>query len=47
LGGRGAEARGIDALIAATAVTHGLRVITRNTPHISRAGAQVFNPWKP
>jgi toxin FitB len=34
-----------DALIAATAVVHGLTVITRNTDDFSETGAKVFNPW--
>lgn len=46
----GAMARGaglpvIDGLIAATALTHGLTVVTRNTADIAAAGAPVLNPW--
>jgi predicted nucleic acid-binding protein len=35
----------IDALIAATAIVHGLAVVTRNTSDIARAGAPVIDPW--
>lgn len=46
-----AEARGaplpvIDALIAATALQHGLEVVTRNTADFERCGARCVNPWK-
>lgn len=34
-----------DGLIAATAIRHGLQVVTRNTPHFEAAGALVVNPW--
>lgn len=44
------EARGvplpvIDALIAASALTHGLEVVTRNTADLERCGARCVNPW--
>lgn len=35
----------IDGLIAATALVHGLTVVTRNVPDIQASGAPVFNPW--
>jgi predicted nucleic acid-binding protein len=35
----------IDALIAATAIVHGLAVVTRNTSDIARTGAPVIDPW--
>jgi hypothetical protein len=35
----------IDALIAATARTHGLTVATRNVKDFERAGVPVFNPF--
>lgn len=35
----------IDSLIAATAITHGLVVATRNTADLERCGARTFNPW--
>jgi hypothetical protein len=34
----------IDALIAATAVAHGMTVVTRNTKGFERAGVQVLSP---
>lgn len=34
-----------DALIAATALTHGLTVVTRNTSDFEPMGVAVFNPW--
>lgn len=42
---KGAPVPAIDALIAATAMTHNLIVVTRNDRDILRAGARVFNPW--
>jgi len=35
----------IDALIAATAIVHGLSVVTRNTSDIVRTGAPIIDPW--
>jgi predicted nucleic acid-binding protein len=35
-----------DAWIAATALVHGLTVVTRNTRDFSGTGASVFNPWE-
>ncbi len=34
-----------DALIAATALVHGLTVVTRNTGDFNRAGVELLNPW--
>jgi predicted nucleic acid-binding protein len=34
-----------DALIAATALVHGLTVATRNVADFERTGVGVFNPW--
>lgn len=34
-----------DSLIAATAMTHGMTVVTRNTSDLQRCGAMTFNPW--
>ena len=34
-----------DALIAATALTHGLTVVTRNTADFEPLGVSVLNPW--
>jgi len=35
----------IDSLIAATAVVHGLTVVTRNVEDFERCGAACINPW--
>jgi predicted nucleic acid-binding protein len=35
-----------DGQIAATAIRHGLQVVTRNTEHFEQAGALVENPWE-
>jgi predicted nucleic acid-binding protein len=35
----------VDTLIAATAVTHGLVLVTRNTRDVSGTGVSVLNPW--
>jgi predicted nucleic acid-binding protein len=34
-----------DSLIAATALVHGMTVVTRNVSHFQRAGAPIINPW--
>jgi toxin FitB len=34
-----------DALLAATALEHGLGVVTRNTGDFERAGLHLLNPW--
>ncbi len=34
-----------DALIAATALVHGLTVVTRNTVDFRRTGVSLFDPW--
>ena len=36
----------IDSLIAATALTNSLTVVTRHVQDIERFGAIIFNPWK-
>jgi hypothetical protein len=36
---------GADLLIAATALVHGLTVVTRNTSHFEPAGISVINPF--
>ena len=35
----------IDGLLAATALHHGLILVTRNTAHAERSGAEVLNPF--
>lgn len=35
-----------DALIAATALVHGLEIVTRNVGDFAGAGAGVVNPWE-
>ncbi|MBX8531824.1 type II toxin-antitoxin system VapC family toxin [Pseudomonas cichorii] len=34
-----------DALIAATALVHGMKVVTRNTTDFEQCGVMVLNPW--
>jgi toxin FitB len=34
-----------DALIAATALVHGMTVVTRNVGDFEPMGAKIFNPW--
>jgi hypothetical protein len=36
-----------DALIAATALVHGLTVVTRNTADFAGMGVATLNPWSP
>ena len=36
---------GVDLLIAATALTHGLAVATRNVKHFKSTGVQIVNPF--
>ena len=35
-----------DALIAATALVHGIRVVTRNVDYLKPTGVAVVNPWQ-
>lgn len=35
-----------DALIAATALVHGMTVVTRNVADFAATGAPLFNPWE-
>jgi predicted nucleic acid-binding protein len=35
----------IDSLLAATALVHGLRMVTRNTRDFEGLGVEVINPW--
>ena len=34
-----------DALIAATALVHGMTIVTRNVAFFERTGVQILNPW--
>lgn len=34
-----------DSLIAATAIVHGMTVVTRNVADFKRAGVEILNPW--
>lgn len=36
-----------DGLIAATALVHGMTVVTRNVADFEPAGVKTFNPWNP
>jgi toxin FitB len=36
-----------DALIAATALVHGLTVVTRNVADFAPMGVKLLNPWEP
>lgn len=36
-----------DALIAATALVHGMTVVTRNVSDLAPTGVDVLNPWEP
>jgi predicted nucleic acid-binding protein len=35
-----------DALIAATALVHGMTIVTRNDANFKRTGVRVINPWE-
>jgi len=35
-----------DSLIAATALVHGMTVVTRNVAHFLRTGVAIVNPWE-
>ena len=43
--GKGTPIPVVDALIASTALRHGIHVMTRNTKHFSATGALVVDPW--
>ena len=36
----------LDMVIAATALAHGLTLVTRNTRHFEDTGVSLFNPWE-
>jgi len=42
---RGSMVPVVDGLIAATAIEHGLTVLTRNEKDFSRLEVEIFNPW--
>ena len=42
---RGIQLPVIDGLIAATALTHGMTLVTRNTSDVSETGVLLLNPW--
>lgn len=42
---RGTPLNTADGLIAATALDHGLTVVTRNVRHFAGLGVSIFNPW--
>jgi toxin FitB len=35
-----------DGLIAATALHHGITLVTRNVEHVRRSGVKLLNPWE-
>jgi len=35
-----------DALMAATAIVHGMTFVTRDVAHVTGTGARVLNPWE-
>lgn len=37
----------VDGLLAATAITRGLTLVTRNTSDVARTGAPLLNPFEP
>ena len=41
-----AAAQSIDTLIAATAISRGLTLVTRNTRDFERTGVLLFDPWR-
>nr|WP_272421487.1 hypothetical protein [Polyangium jinanense] len=42
---RGQMLPAIDALLGATALAHGLVVVTRNETDIGRTGVRIIDPW--
>lgn len=42
---RGIQLHAADGLIAATAIQHGLHVMTRNVRHFDSTGVLIINPW--
>lgn len=44
--GQGVQIPAADGLIAATALRHGMYVMTRNTKHFGATGAPIIDPWE-
>lgn len=42
---RGRVLPAFDSLLAATALTHDMRLVTRNTQHFAETGVQIIDPW--
>jgi toxin FitB len=45
LSSQGLSVDAFDGLIAATAIAHGLSLVTRNTNHFKHFGVRLVNPW--
>jgi predicted nucleic acid-binding protein len=43
---RGRVLPAFDSLLAATALAHDMRLVTRNTQHFAETGVQLVNPWE-
>jgi predicted nucleic acid-binding protein len=43
---KGVAIPAVDGLLAATALRHGLHVMTRNTKHFAASGALILDPWQ-